>query len=107
MREAALLVFPSETYEGFPMAIVEAFAAGLPVVAGRLGAMSTIVRPGVCGELFQPGDPGNLEATVAALARDEARLQALGLGAAAEFQELYTPERNYRALLEAYRVAAA
>lgn len=107
MREASLLVFTSESYEGFPMTIAEAFAAGLPVVASRLGAMSAIVKPGVSGEFFEPANAGSLAATVARLFTDPDRLAALRVGARAEYEARYTPERNYVQLLEAYRAAGA
>lgn len=107
MREAALLVFTSESYEGFPMTIAEAYAAGLPVVASRLGAMSAIVKPGVSGEFFEAANAGSLASTVARLFADPGRLAALRAGARGEFASHYTPERNYDQLLEAYRKAGA
>ncbi len=42
--------------EAFGMAIVEAMAAGLPVVAPDVGGIPELVVPGVCGQLFPPGD---------------------------------------------------
>ena len=42
--------------EAFGIAIAEAMAAGLPVVAPAVGAIPELVRPGETGELFPPGD---------------------------------------------------
>ena len=53
MNKASFLVMPSEWYEGFPMALVEAFSHGLPVVASRLGSMAEIVEDGTTGLLFE------------------------------------------------------
>src|SRR5579872_4192103 len=46
MRECAVLVFPSQVYEGHPMTLVEAFALGVPVVASDHGAMASMIRHG-------------------------------------------------------------
>ena len=59
-----LLVVPSLWYENAPLVLDEAFEAGLPVVASRLGGLSEVVRDGVDGLLFEAGDVGSLAATL-------------------------------------------
>lgn len=61
-----LFVHPSLD-DAFPTVLLEAMAAGLPVVASRVGGIPEIVRPGVTGELVPPGDPERLAATIAML----------------------------------------
>ncbi|MGH7700710.1 MAG: glycosyltransferase family 4 protein [Gemmatimonadales bacterium] len=103
LRQARLLVFPSECYETFGMAIVEAFACGVPVVASRLGAMAEIVADGRTGLLFRPGDPDDLGRAVRRLWDDPALAARLGRGARVEYDGRYTAERNYHALMNCYR----
>ncbi|GAB4197489.1 MAG: glycosyltransferase family 4 protein [Roseiflexaceae bacterium] len=55
-----LTVVPSTWYENSPLAILEAQAAGTPVVASALGGMAELVRDGVDGLHFAPGDPRDL-----------------------------------------------
>lgn len=68
-----VLVAPSIWVENQPLAIREAFAAGLPVVTSDLGALPESVRDGVDGLLVPPGDPRALAAALARLV-DEAGL---------------------------------
>ena len=51
-----VLVVPSTWYENTPFVVLEAFAAGVPVVATDLGGLSEIVVDGICGDLFPRGD---------------------------------------------------
>jgi glycosyltransferase involved in cell wall biosynthesis len=58
--------------EGVPAAIVEALAAGIPVVATDVGGVSAAVGRGEAAILVPPGDAEALRAAVEALARDPA-----------------------------------
>jgi glycosyltransferase involved in cell wall biosynthesis len=106
MKEASLLVFPSEHYEGFPMTLVEAFATGLPVVASNLGACAEVIRDTQTGRLFRPGDPRDLADVLDDLCRNEPMVRDLGRQARAEYEAKYTPQRNYKQLMNVYALAS-
>jgi GT2 family glycosyltransferase/glycosyltransferase involved in cell wall biosynthesis len=77
-----VLVVPSIWVENAPFIIREAFAAGVPVVASDLGGMAEMVREGVDGLLFPPGDAVALAAILRRLADDRHLLEALRAGIA-------------------------
>lgn len=105
MRSAQFLVLPSICYENSPRTIVEAYASGLPVIASRLGALVDIVRDGVTGLLFNPGDAADLAAKVAWAQSHPAEMARMGQAARAEYEAKYTPERNYEMLMDIYEEA--
>ncbi len=65
MRASTLLVLPS-LWEGMPNAVLEAMAAGLPVVASRIDGTVELVTPGLTGWLFEPGNEASLFETLRA-----------------------------------------
>jgi glycosyltransferase involved in cell wall biosynthesis len=67
--EAGLAVVPSRSAETFGLAAAEAMAAGVPVVASRVGALADLVDP---GGLVPPGDAGALAQRARARFGDEA-----------------------------------
>jgi len=77
LGRADVFCLPS-TYEGFPLAILEAMAAGLPVVATRVAGVPEAVEDGASGLLVEPEDAAGLAAALLALIRDPARRRALG-----------------------------
>jgi glycosyltransferase involved in cell wall biosynthesis len=102
MLSSRALLFPSEWYEGMPMTLLEAFAAGLPAMASDLGAMHEIVAP--LGADWLVAGPGP-DAWGAALGRvqDGSAVDRAG-GVARELWETrYSPARNLELLLDAYR----
>jgi glycosyltransferase involved in cell wall biosynthesis len=76
MQGAHLLLLPSE-HEGFPYAVLEAMALGLPIVATAAGAIPEMVEEGR-GGCVRPRDPRALEDAVREILRDEARRVAMG-----------------------------
>lgn len=59
-------------FEGLPRAVLQAMAAGVPVVATAVGGTPEVVRDGVTGRLVPPGDPSAAARAVAELAADPA-----------------------------------
>ncbi|MEZ6036993.1 MAG: glycosyltransferase family 4 protein [Planctomycetota bacterium] len=70
--EMDVLVVPSTWYENTPFVVLEAFAAGVPVIASDLGGLSEVVVPDRNGLLFAPGDATALQAAIERVAGDAA-----------------------------------
>jgi glycosyltransferase involved in cell wall biosynthesis len=102
MRGARFLIFPSLCFENFPLAIVEAFACGLPVIASRLGSMAEIVTDGNTGLHFIAGDASDLAAKVEWAWTHPGDMREMGESARAEYEAKYTAERNYQELMNIY-----
>jgi glycosyltransferase involved in cell wall biosynthesis len=79
---ADAFVFPS-ALESFGLVVVEAMAAGLPVVAAQVGGVMDVITEGQTGFTFAPGDIPALVAGVRQIAQDSARRAAMGRAARA------------------------
>jgi glycosyltransferase involved in cell wall biosynthesis len=106
MRSARALLVPSLWYEGAGRVVMEAYAAGVPVLASRVGGLPEAVRDGVTGFLLPPGDA---KAWVGAIERliDDSESDRLGRGGLRLWTEKYSPELALSRLEDAYRAAAA
>lgn len=105
MGTSEALVFASRWYEGQPITILEAFAAGLPVIAPRIGSIPELVEDGRTGILFDAEEPGALDAAVSRAAADPASLRAMGTEARVRYERFHTPAANYQQLVDAYERA--
>jgi glycosyltransferase involved in cell wall biosynthesis len=106
LAEADLLVLPSRN-EGQPMAVLEAMAHGLCVVASDVGGIPELVEDGRCGFLVPPDD---VEALVAALRKvltDDALRGALGAAARQRALEEFDVDHVWRRIDAIYREVAA
>lgn len=102
MQKSAYLVMPSVWYENFPRTLVEAYACGLPVIASRLGAMAELVKDGVNGLLFTPGDADDLVKKMRWADSQPEAMRKMGLAARMEYEQKFTPETNFAQLMGIY-----
>ncbi len=104
LLRAADIFCVSSNLEGLGTSTLDAMAAGLPVVATRVGGIPEIVADGVSGILVAPRDPSGLAGAIVALAADPARRAAMGAagrGRVQEFSADRTSEGTHRVYLEA------
>jgi glycosyltransferase involved in cell wall biosynthesis len=90
-----LFVLPSHT-EGLPLTVLEAMAAGKPVVATTVGGIPEAVRHGETGLLVPPREPGRLAEAVVTVLRDRALATSMGAAGRARAQALFSLETEAR-----------
>jgi len=112
LDEFAVAVLPSVT-EGLSNTLLESMAAGLPVVATRVGGAPEVVMDGVNGILVPPRDAPALARAISKLVEDRAEARRLGEAARRRIAEQFSieetvrqTERLYRELLDGRRHAA-
>ena len=96
----------SSANEGTPVTLIEALAAGRPVVATRVGGVEDVVDDGVTGHLVRPGDTHAIAERLALLAADPELRRRMGETGRAQMLQRYAVsrlvddvDRLYRALL--------
>lgn len=105
MSNARFLVFPSECYEAFGLTIVEAFSRGTPVLAADRESIAELVKDGLTGLRFKPGDSDDLAAKAALFSGDVTIYEAMRRHCRKTYEERYTEERNYKMLIDIYELA--
>lgn len=75
LAEIDVLIVPSTWHENAPFVVLEARAAGLPVIASRFGGLTEVVADEVDGDLFAPGDADDLARCLQRLVDEPDRLQ--------------------------------
>ena len=98
-----MLVLPSLFGEGMPMVLLEAMAAGVPVVATRVEGVPEAVDDGVQGLLASPGDAGDLARCIERIVRGELPWTWLRQNALSQHAERFSDRRMAAEVAQVYR----
>ncbi len=102
-QSADICLVPTIAQDALSITSVEAMAAGIPVVASRIGGLPYTVTDGVTGLLCDPGDPADLARKIATLLDDPSLRRRMGLAGRKRFEDDFTwetvIERYWRPLL--------
>ncbi len=103
---ADIFAFPT-LGDCLPLAVMEALAAGLPVISSDVGALSEAVTHDDCGLIVPPSNPAALAAAMLSLATDHAKLRAFSRQAEARATEKFDAAKNYGQLIGLLKQVAA
>jgi len=92
--EMDILVVPSTWYENTPFVMLEAFAAGVPVIASDLGGLSEIVQEGKNGTVFRANDAADLQLRIEHVANTPSWWQGLDVRPLGEMDVCYDAFEN-------------
>lgn len=92
--------------EGIPVALMEAGASGLPLVASRLSGIPELVIDGETGLLVEPGDAQGLAQALARLAREPETRARLGAAARAHVRDAFSLSQSVDRILARIRSGA-
>lgn len=94
---ASDLVVLSSEHEAFPLSLLEAMAAGRPIIATNTGSVAEMVIDGVNGHIVEVGAVDQLAAAMRRLLRDPDAAAAMGRAGRRLIDERFTIERTVRA----------
>jgi glycosyltransferase involved in cell wall biosynthesis len=103
LAQMDLFVLPSLFGEGLPMVILEAMAAGVPIVATRIAGVPEAIRDGIEGLIANPNDPADLARAIARYVRGQADWSRLRTAAHQRQAERFSDRSMAEGVAEVYQ----
>ncbi len=105
LGDATVCVIPSRWYENQPLAVLEAFACGVPVVATGLGGLPELIEDGRDGAIVAADDAVMLAEAVGGMLRDPQRAFEMGRACLAKGRRRFSPDQHLEQLDGIYQRA--
>lgn len=102
IQNCRAVVVPSISYENQPFSVLEAFAAGKPVIASNLGGMSELVTHMDRGLLVRPNDPDDLSSAMTWLSENPKDALRMGRSAFEYVKQAHSADSHYQSLMNIY-----
>lgn len=103
LSESTCVVVPSEWYENCPMTILEAYAAGRPVIGANIGGIPELIDVGVDGLIFQPGNARELSEKISWIWTNRKEAREMGLRGRKKIERDFNAETHYINLMSIYK----
>lgn len=103
ISRARFTVLPSEWYENCPIALMESYAYGKPVLGANIGGIPEMIQHGETGLLFESYNVEDLAEKIRYLLTHDSVAAQMGRHARSKVEREYHPERHYAALAQVYR----
>lgn len=100
VQRARAVIVPSEWYETFGLTAAEAKAVGTPVIASRIGGLTEVVRDGIDGILFEPGNTLELATAIESLKHMDT--VHMGVEGMEDVKTRFSPQAHLEGLLSIY-----
>jgi glycosyltransferase involved in cell wall biosynthesis len=105
IRNARAMIVPSEAFETFGITVLEAYAAGRPVIASNAGSLPGLVEDGITGLLFERKNSDALRYRVMELHHDPATARRMGHEGWLRIAQKYSTETAFGQLMDIFEFA--
>lgn len=105
LKNAKALIMSSIWYEGMPMTMLESFSVGTPVIGPNIGGVKEMIDDSINGLIYKTGNLQDFITSINTFDEDLDLQIRLSQGARNTFEQKYTPEKNYKILMNIYNIA--
>ena len=105
LKETDIFVYPTH-YDAFPMALIEAMAAGCAIIATRVGAIPEMIIDNVSGVLIDKQCPEKIAQGIINLIENSKLRETLGTAARIKYEQYYTLEANIERMISLFNKVA-
>ena len=102
IKNSLFTIVPSEWYENCPLAVLESFALGKPVIGADIGGIPDLVDNEYTGMLFERGNVEDLAEKIGYLLNNKNLVAEMGRNARKKIEAKYNKNEHYMRLIEAY-----